>query len=119
MRIAVTSQNITTITPHAGKCRRFWIYETDTGACLDRRFVEVPLEETFHATHDGLPRALRDIEVLISRSMGNGLREYLLRNGVVPIVTDEENPDFAVVSYLNGILNSNSGMNHDCHDHSH
>ena len=31
MQIAVTSQNRKTVTEHAGKCRKFWIYDIKTG----------------------------------------------------------------------------------------
>lgn len=29
MKIAVTSQNLSTISGHAGRCRKFWIYEVE------------------------------------------------------------------------------------------
>ncbi len=29
MKIAVTSQNRKTITDHAGKCRKFWLFDID------------------------------------------------------------------------------------------
>lgn len=32
LRFAVTSQNRKTITEHAGKCRKFWVYETRAGS---------------------------------------------------------------------------------------
>jgi hypothetical protein len=33
MKIAVTSQNRKTITSHAGKCRKFWVYEVEDAEC--------------------------------------------------------------------------------------
>lgn len=117
MRIAITSQNLKSVTAHAGKCRRFWIYETDSGTLPERRFVEIPIEETFHFSHGGLASALDGIDVLITASMGGGLRAHLQRRGIVPFVTREENPDVAVVAYLNGNLAASSAADHECDDH--
>lgn len=119
MRIAITSQNLKSVTAHAGKCRRFWIYETDSRTLPERRFVEIPIEETFHFSHGGLAPALDGIDVLITASMGGGLRDHLQRRGIVPVVTQEENPDVAVVAYLQGKLADSCGMDHDCDDHQH
>ena len=39
MQIAVTSQNRKTITEHAGKCRKFWIYDVEKGVLTGKRLV--------------------------------------------------------------------------------
>ena len=36
MKIAVTSQNRKTVTGHAGKCRKFWIYEVEGSAVISK-----------------------------------------------------------------------------------
>jgi predicted Fe-Mo cluster-binding NifX family protein len=47
MKIAVTSQNRKTITSHAGKCRKFWVYEVEDNVacgkniCWNSRFAEL------------------------------------------------------------------------------
>ena len=45
MKIAVTSQNRKTITGHAGKCRKFWIYEIVDKKVVDNTLLELALEQ--------------------------------------------------------------------------
>ena len=49
MQIAVTSQNRKTVTEHAGKCRKFWIYDIKAGRVVSRQLVELGIEHSFHA----------------------------------------------------------------------
>ena len=119
MRIAISSQNLKSITTHAGKCRRFWVYDIDSGSCLGRQLVEIPIEQTFHASQGGMAAALSGVDVLITGSMGRGLRQRLKTNGVTAVVTGEKNPDIAVTAYLNGNLETMLPDDQDCHDHSH
>lgn len=39
MKIAVTSQNRKTITGHAGKCLKFWLYESDDKTILKKTLL--------------------------------------------------------------------------------
>jgi predicted Fe-Mo cluster-binding NifX family protein len=103
MRIAVTSQNNITITPHAGRCRRFWIYEVDDSGIRDGTIVEIPVVDTLHAAIS-MPQALQGISVLISGSMGRGLVERLAGLGIRGVITREIDPERAVLGYLDGTL---------------
>lgn len=104
MKIAVTSQNRKTITEHAGKCRKFWIYNIEAGAVMGRDLIELPMEQSFHASQHQLAEALTDIDVLITASMGAGLHQRLKQSGIHPLITTEEDPNAAVAAYLAGCL---------------
>lgn len=41
--IAVTSQKRRTVTGHAGRCRKFWLYPVKDGVVGERRLVELGL----------------------------------------------------------------------------
>jgi predicted Fe-Mo cluster-binding NifX family protein len=103
MKIAVTSQNNIHITPHAGRCRRFWIYDVDDSGIRDGAIVEVPVVETLHAAIS-MPQALQGINVLISGSMGRGLVDRLASLGIRGVITREIDPERAVLAYLEGTL---------------
>lgn len=118
MQIAITSQNRRTITEHAGKCRKFWIYDIEQGQVNGKRLVELPIEQSFHASGAGLPEALAGIEVLISGSMGGKLFHRLTELGVQPLVAYEESPDQAVADFLAGCLLTRN-LTPACHDHAH
>ncbi|MEW6692857.1 MAG: NifB/NifX family molybdenum-iron cluster-binding protein [Pseudomonadota bacterium] len=100
--IAVTSQNRRTVTGHAGRCRKFWLYPVTAGVPGERRLVELAMEESFHATPGGLPRALEGITALISQGMGQGMVVRLQRLGVAGWITAESDPDAAVQAFLRG-----------------
>lgn len=101
MKIAVTSHNRKTVTDHAGRCRKFWIYETEYAEVVDKHLVEVAAAESFH---DAFPTPLNDINVLITGGMGGHLRDRLLQHGIQPVATAETDPDRAVRQWLNGAL---------------
>lgn len=68
MKIAVTSQDRKTITGHAGKCRKFWIYEIDDKTILKKSLLELTLDQSLHASQGAGPHPLDGINVLISEA---------------------------------------------------
>mgnify|MGYP001627642209 FL=1 len=118
MKIAVTSQNRKTVTGHAGKCRQFWVYDTAGAEILDKTLLELPLEQSFHASH-GVSHPLDHVNVLISGGMGMGLQQRLKHKGILAVVTTETDPDQAVKAWLNGTLAEvpPEGHGHEHHLH--
>ena len=106
LRIAVTSQNRKTVTEHAGKCRKFWVYEVINGQVNNKTLLELPIEQSLHESQPGQTHPLDTLNVLISGSMGSGLKERLLQRGIHGIVTQETDPDTAVASLLSGAMSS-------------
>ncbi len=120
MQIAVTSQNRKTITDHAGKCRKFWIYHVEKGVVVDKKMVELSIEQSFHASHQQLAEPLEGINVLITASMGAGLHQRLTQSGILPVMTLEKNPDQAVSSFLGNKLDRLPiEPFHNCNDPTH
>jgi len=118
MQIAITSQNRRTITEHAGKCRNFWLYDIDAEQVTGKRLVELPIEESFHASRSGLPAPLAGINTLIAGSMGSQLFRRLLDLGVQPLLAFEDDPDQAVADFLAGCLLTRKPA-FACDDHHH
>ena len=116
MTIAVTSQDRKTITGHAGKCRKFWIYEIDGKAIVKKTLLELPLEQSFHESHGAGPHPLDDINVLISGGAGQGLIRRLKNMCIQGLVTPETEPDAAVSDFLNGTLKLSQGACHEGHE---
>ena len=107
MKIAVASQNRHSVTEHAGKCRKFWIYDVDDIAGSEvqgKRLLELPKAQSFHASPRTEPHALDTVDVLISGGMGRGLERRLRERGIEAIVTHETDPDVATKAYLDGTL---------------
>lgn len=117
MKIAITSQNRREITEHAGRCRKFWVYDVENGHTTGKTLLELPKEQAFHESDPHQPHPLDDISVLISGGMGQGMVRRLAAKGIVGIVTAEKDPDAAISAWLNGKLHS-QGAGEGCHhDH--
>jgi len=104
MKIAITSQDRTHITEHAGHCRRFWIYDVTDKAISQKTLIDLPADQTFHDTQSTIPDGLQGVQVLIAGGMGRGLTQRLARHGIEGIVTAATEPDTAVAAYLAGAI---------------
>lgn len=119
MKIAVTSQNRKTITEHAGKCRKFWIYETDEKTVVKKTLLELAKEQSFHESHGAGPHPLDGINVLICGGAGPGLIRRLNNRGIQGLVTVETEPDSAVAHFLDGTLKLGQSGAHEGHGEHH
>ena len=121
MKIAVTSQNRKTITEHAGRCRKFWVFTIQDNAVADKQLLELPKEQSFHESSVHEPHPLDDIDVFITAEMGQGMVRRLARKSIKGLITTESDPETAVQLYLKGELDAKETSSHegDCLDHKH
>jgi predicted Fe-Mo cluster-binding NifX family protein len=120
VKIAVTSQNRRTITEHAGKCRKFWIYAIEQGQVVGKELLELPIEQSFHESSPHEPHPLDVVQVLMTAGMGAGLQRRLAAKGITALMTAETDPDQAVAAYLQGTLEIGAGScDHGAHQHQH
>ena len=102
MKIAVTSQNFRTITGHAGKTRRFIIYETDAdGNPTEVERLDLPKEMSIHAWPGG-PHPIDVADVLITGGCGDGFVRNMASRGIRVIRTSESDPVTAVKAVIDG-----------------
>jgi predicted Fe-Mo cluster-binding NifX family protein len=119
MRVAVTSQNFRTVTGHAGKARRFIVFEA--GADRPPREAERLDLDIDMAIHGFDPRArhpLDGMDVLVTGGCGEGFKRHMAARGVRVVVTAETDPARAVADLLAGRVKvpaSNCGD--EPHDH--
>jgi len=106
MKIAVTSQNRRDVTAHAGRCRKFWVFQVDEGRVAGKELLKLPKEQSFHESSPHQRHPLDDVAVLITAGMGEGMSRRLARMGITGIVTDEQSPEKAVEAYLSGELHT-------------
>lgn len=117
MKIAVTSQNRKSITSHAGKCRKFWVYEIEDNRVCGKQLLELPLSQSFHESDHDAPHPLDGVKLLITGGHGRGLQLRLQQMGIVALATAETDPDKAVADWLTGKLIEKSPEAHAGHDH--
>jgi len=102
VRIAITSQNFKTITGHAGKTRRFLIFEAQPGADpveVDR--LDLPRELSFHEFAGG-PHPVDGTDALLTGGAGEGFVRKMAERGIRVVVTGETDPLRAVNELLQG-----------------
>ena len=104
MKIAVTSQNFRTITAHAGKTRRFLIYEVlPSAAPQEVARLDLPPELAFHAFR-GTHHPVDGVKALITGGAGDGFRVRLAQRGIEVVVTAETDPVQAIQDYIAGVV---------------
>jgi predicted Fe-Mo cluster-binding NifX family protein len=127
MRIAVTSQNFRTVTGHAGRARRFIVFEAD-GRETPREIQRLDLDAdmAIHGYNHQAAHPLDSMQVLITGGAGEGFVRNLAARGVMVVATPETDPARAVEAFLAGrVMSASEGCNHDHsdlgeegHDHS-
>ena len=95
MFIVITSQNRHHITPHAGKCRKFWKYELKDGEVTDKQLIEVEKEQSFSQSGEVLEKLL-PMDIFVTTGMGDQLREKLRNIGVHVMVIAEIDLDYFI-----------------------
>jgi predicted Fe-Mo cluster-binding NifX family protein len=96
MKIAVTSQNFRTITGHAGKTRRFLVYEDSEQGPQEVARLDLPKELAFHEFHGSGPHPVDGVDVLITAGCGEGFVRRLAGRGIRVVATGESDPLAAV-----------------------
>ena len=105
MRIAVTSQNFRTITPHAGRARRFLVYQVEPDQePVEAERLDLPKEMALHEFHGDGPHPIHAVDVLIAGSFGEGFERRMAKRGIVAVMTEESDPVKAVKDFLAGTV---------------
>ena len=109
MKLALTCQNKKTLSGHAGKCTRFYIYEiNDSKEIVSKEFFEIPPEMMLHNHFHGLtPEAdhpLFEMDVIITGDMGPGFPMKMASKGIQAVMTDVRELDEVVQKALDGTL---------------
>ncbi|MCU7834598.1 MAG: nitrogen fixation protein [gamma proteobacterium symbiont of Taylorina sp.] len=102
MKIAVTSQNFRTITGHAGKTRRFIVYqakENDVPVEIER--LDLAKEMSMHAWQGGA-HPIDVVDVLITAGCGEGFIHKMAYRNIQVIRTSEADPVTAVTAIIKG-----------------
>ncbi|TCT20286.1 NifB/NifX family molybdenum-iron cluster-binding protein [Thiobaca trueperi] len=121
MRIAVTSQNFKTITGHAGKSRRFIVYDVDGSAPpVEAERLDLSSGMSIHDYHgEDHPLFQLGLNALITQSAGAGFMQRMARHGISVHATSEPDPQRAVAQLAAGAPLAAALPHEDDHDHHH
>lgn len=117
MKIAVSTDDGTTICSHLGRCESFLVFDVEAEEIRSRElrtnsFTSHSQGHCSHDhrpgmgahSHDGIIQGLSDCKVVISRGMGWRVAEDLREANITPVVTEVESAEVAVKAYLEGKL---------------
>lgn len=105
MKIAITSQNFRTITGHAGKTRRFLVFEAEQGSePTEIQRLDLPKELSFHEFRGDARHPVDVADTLITCSAGHGFVRRLAARGIQVFVTSETDPRRAIRALFDGTL---------------
>ena len=113
MRIAVTSQNFRTVTGHAGRARRFIVFEGEAGTPpveVERWDLEPNM--AMHGFDEEASHPLDSVNVVITAGAGEGFVRRLAARGVRVVATDETEPSLAVEAFFAGRVRSATAGHH-------
>lgn len=122
LKIGVSSQNFRTITGHAGKGRRFMVYETyDGNEIQELERLDLPKEMALHEWNGQGEHPLFELDYLITSGCGEGFMRKMGSQGVMVRATAETDPVTAVKALLSNTLPPAAPHehDHDHHDHEH
>jgi len=102
MKIALTSQNFKTVTNHAGRARRFLVYQVENGqAPVEIERIDLPKDMCIHELGGQLvAHPLDAVDVLISASFGPGFARNMERRNVIASLTEETDPIRAIEQFV-------------------
>lgn len=100
MKIAVTSQNFKTVTNHAGKARRFIVYDvTSPDNIVEIERHDLAPEMAFH-NFNGEMHPIDGIDVLISASFGEGFARKMAQRGIKASIAQTSNITNAIFDFI-------------------
>ena len=100
MKIAVTSQNFRSVTGHAGRARRFLIYDVQPGAePRETARLDLPPEQSFHATGGTGIHPIDGVDLIISAGFNAHFATVMTQRGIRTAATGKEDPLEAIRDY--------------------
>jgi predicted Fe-Mo cluster-binding NifX family protein len=101
MKVAVASSDFAKVTGHAGRARKWLIFDVDQdGAIGEPTHLELASDKVFHYAEDGSAHPLDEMDAVIAHSAGDGFLKHMEKRGIQPVLTAENDPAKAVHDYL-------------------
>ncbi len=135
MKIAVITDDFTTISAHFGRAEHYQVFTVENGLILSKenrskanhsQFAEQEMhthqpgeghgnDPASQRGHGAMMDTISDCQVLLARGMGTGARNALTSRGIRPILTDIHEIQPAVEAYLAGKIVDHPERLHSSH----
>jgi predicted Fe-Mo cluster-binding NifX family protein len=125
MKIAVVTDDGTTISQHFGRAQFYEVLSVENGAVIKRERRPKAghhafAQDSHHHDHEHggshgfdaasinkhnqMAETIKDCQIVLARGMGNGAYQGMLQNNIKPIVTDIRTIDEAVQAVMKGTI---------------
>ncbi|MEN8188073.1 MAG: NifB/NifX family molybdenum-iron cluster-binding protein [Bacteroidota bacterium] len=117
MKIAIPSNDQTTVSRHFGRTTGFMIFEIEGDKIITKEYKSNTFtghskglhhEKEHNHSHSGIFNALGDCDTVIAGGMGRRLYDDFEQKGMNVFVTSESNIDQAVELFIKNELDNNS-----------
>lgn len=115
MKIAVASDDRTTISEHFGRARGFMVFDLQENTIITQEYRENlgrSTGECRSCDHGTMIKNISDCTVVISYGMGHRIYSDLMEYGITPVVTDERTVHEAIEKYLKNELRNRTEKLH-------
>lgn len=115
MKIAVASDDATTISEHFGRARGFMVFEIQKDAIVGQEYRENigrSTGECHSCNHETMIRNIADCAVVISYGMGQRIYTDLMTHYITPVVTNERTVHDAIQKFLKNELDNRTEKLH-------
>lgn len=106
MKIAVATQDWTTVAGHAGQTRTWAVFDLAAHRPADPlpepARVTLAKEQLFHHFRDDGPHPLDGVDVVVAGSAGDGFIRHMAKRGADVLLTGETDPKAALAKILAG-----------------
>jgi len=106
MKIAIATNDWVSVSGHAGKARRWLLYDLAdhrAGRELPQPTrIELVKEQIFHYFNDDAPHPLDGAEIVVSGSAGDGFIRHMAKRGAEVLLTGESDPATALARIISG-----------------
>lgn len=103
MKIAIATQDFETVTGHAGQARHWLVFDCEPDQALPQpQRILLDAAQVFHHFQDTGPHPLDGVNLIITRSAGDGFRRHLRKRGADVLLTGESDPAVALEKTLAG-----------------
>lgn len=102
LKVAIASQNLKQITAHAGRARKFLVFDVSTdGSWQQGVTIKLPKEMAMH-DFAGEHHPLYDMDILVIGGCGPGFVKRMQRHDLEVIITSESSPVQAITALAAG-----------------
>ena len=124
-RVALSSNKTGKIVGHAGKCKRFLIYDIEQDGQYTKSEIELTEEQQLHNLLHSESSEIGDnpilnTNILLTQSIGQGaINNLAAKFNIAAYIIKEDDPDEAIEKLVQGRLQAYAQAEHDHHHHHH